>query len=121
MRGSRTCCIQRKERRFRGQKDVRGQNRSGVGRLLLYGVHKGVSRAAVHQPDLAMTCLYSTMARERTGKVNKQNGLRRGKEQNAQQNRPLNCLSRPVHVTEPRELLDQNSRAKVAVKRRLQR
>jgi hypothetical protein len=36
------------------------QNRSGVGRLLLYGVHKGVSRAAVHPPDLAMACLYST-------------------------------------------------------------
>jgi hypothetical protein len=42
------------------------QNRSGVGRLLLYGVHRGVSRAAVHRPDLAMTCLYSTAAHAET-------------------------------------------------------
>ena len=39
------------------RKDVRIQNRSGVGRLLLYGVHRCVSRAAAYPPDLTIMLL----------------------------------------------------------------
>lgn len=41
-----------REKRQR-RKYIRIQNRSGVGRLLLYGVHKDVSRAAAYLSDLA--------------------------------------------------------------------